>query len=224
VGAALVAFAWKRRRLTGSSMTAGLGFVARGLTGSCPAYAAAGIRTRSGDTREALAGRGGTRVRETITIDADAEELFDVWDMVENLPVFMSGVERVERLSNSKTRWTVEGPGGTRLTWDAEIINRVPGKLIAWRSLPDADVVSAGSVRFKPLGRGGTRVTVHLQYEPPLGKAGAWVAWMTGHDPGSMLREDLRRLKQLMEAGRRTDSARTQASKRRFRLLRSSPA
>lgn len=226
VGAALIAIAWKRRRLTGSVMTAGLGFLARGATGSCPAYSAAGIRTRSDDSRHVLSGSGGVRVRETVTIRANADELFDVWDSVDNLPVFMSDVERVERLSSRRTRWTVKGPGGVHFTWDAEIINRIEGRLIAWRSLPDADVVSAGSVRFKPLRRGGTEVTVHMQYDPPLGKAGALAAWMMGRDPAATLREDLRRLKQLMEAGeeRSADAAPDEDRPRRFRLLRKAMA
>ena len=58
--------------------------------------------------------------------------------------------------------------------WDAEIFNEMPNKLIAWRSLEGADVVSAGSVNFDHAGGGrGTRVTVHLQYSPPGGKVGA---------------------------------------------------
>jgi len=47
----------------------------------------------------------------------------------------------------------------------------------------------------------GTRVTVHLQYNPPGGKLGAAVAKMFGEEPNQTIREDLRRLKQLMEAG-----------------------
>jgi uncharacterized membrane protein len=42
---------------------------------------------------------------------------------------------------------------------------------------------------------------VHLQYEPPGGKVGAAIAWMLGHAPSQTIQEDLRRFKQLMEAG-----------------------
>ncbi len=47
----------------------------------------------------------------------------------------------------------------------------------------------------------GTRVTVHLQYNPPGGKLGAAVAKLFGEEPNQTIREDLRRFKQLMEAG-----------------------
>ena len=63
-------------------------------------------------------------------------------------------------------------------------------------------MVSAGSVRFRPAtGLRGTEVRVRLQYEPPAGKMGAAIAWLFGHDPAATIREDLRRFKQLMEAG-----------------------
>ena len=96
----------------------------------------------------------------------------------------------------------MKAPAGRTVQWDAEIINEIPGELIAWRTLAGADVVSAGSVRFIPLGAGrGTEVHVRLQYDPPAGKVGATVAWLLGHDPASAIREDLRRFKQIMETG-----------------------
>ena len=75
--------------------------------------------------------------------------------------------------------------------------------MLAWKSLPGGDVVSAGSVIFAPA-RGhdsGTQLTVTLQYEPPAGKFGKLVASAFGREPSQTIREALRRLKQLLEAG-----------------------
>src|SRR5258708_12799436 len=96
--------------------------------------------------------------------------------------------------------WRGRGPAGSVVEWDAEIFNEIPNKLIAWRSLEGADVVSAGSVNFdaEPGGR-GTRVTVHLQYSPPGGKVGAAIARLFGSDAETEIRDDLRRFKQLVE-------------------------
>jgi uncharacterized membrane protein len=44
-------------------------------------------------------------------------------------------------------------------------------------------------------------VRVELKYDPPMGKAGAWLATLLGEDPQSQVKEDLRRWKQVMEAG-----------------------
>ena len=63
-------------------------------------------------------------------------------------------------------------------------------------------MVSAGSVNFDEAGPGrGTRVRVRLQYSPPGGKVGAMIAKLMGRDPATEIREDLRRFKQLIEAG-----------------------
>ncbi len=64
-----------------------------------------------------------------------------------------------------------------------------------------SDVISAGSVRFKPAGEHATEVRVKLQYDPPAGKIGATVAWLLGEDPQHQIAEDLRRFKQMVETG-----------------------
>ncbi len=86
--------------------------------------------------------------------------------------------------------------------WDAEIINEKENEMIAWRSLEGADVDNAGSVHFEkaPNGR-GTVVKVSLKYDPPAGVIGAAVAKLFGEEPSQQIQEDLRRFKQLMEAG-----------------------
>jgi uncharacterized membrane protein len=74
--------------------------------------------------------------------------------------------------------------------------------LLSWKSVGDPDVVSAGSVRFKPAGGDhATEVCVKLQYDPPAGKLGATVAWLFGEDPQQQIAEDLRTFKQLLETG-----------------------
>ena len=89
-----------------------------------------------------------------------------------------------------------------KVEWDAEIINEVEDKVLGWRSLPGSEIITAGAVNFSTV-RGGrsTQVSVHLQYEPPARRAGALVATLFGRNPASMIREDLRHLKQLLEAG-----------------------
>jgi uncharacterized membrane protein len=62
-------------------------------------------------------------------------------------------------------------------------------------------VVSAGSVKFVPTGKGGTIVRVNLQYSPPAGAAGAVMAWLAGLSGGQSVREDLRRFKAMLESG-----------------------
>jgi uncharacterized membrane protein len=85
--------------------------------------------------------------------------------------------------------------------WDAAIHNEIEDQLIAWRSLPGADINNAGSVHFAPVGGGNqTEVRVVLSYEPPAGKLGVAVAKFLGEEPSKQVEDDLRRFKQVVEA------------------------
>ena len=95
----------------------------------------------------------------------------------------------------------MSGPAGLIVEWNAEIINERRPELIAWRSVGDSDVVSAGSVAFRRLPGHSTQVHVLLQYAPPAGRLGAAFASLAGAAPESMMREDLRRLKEWLESG-----------------------
>ena len=140
-----------------------------------------GLRSSSGSTRPAPAairgGRSAARaafnIEESVTINRPVHELYRFWRNFENLPQFMGHLESVERLTETMSRWRARGPAGYTAEWNAEIINEIPDKLIAWRSIEGSDVVSAGSVHFDDAGPGrGTRIRVRLQYSPPGGKVG----------------------------------------------------
>jgi uncharacterized membrane protein len=210
IGGAALAAAGVRRfvaedRPVGSLLTAaGAGLILRGATGHCNVYAATGINTAAAknDTRARLAGQAGINVEESVAIQQSAEELYVLWRDFECLPTIFPNLESVRHLGNGRSRWTAVGPAGRRVEWTAEIINEIPGRLIAWRTIDAADLVSAGSVHFTPLpGNRGTSVRVRLQYEPPGGRIGNALAWLLGKDPSHSLREGLRRFKQVIEAG-----------------------
>jgi uncharacterized membrane protein len=208
-GAAMAAYGLKRlkeERSTAGAVLAAAGsaLIYRSATGFCPVYAAAGINTADDrdDTREALGGSAGVHVEQAVTINRPPAELYEFWRRFDELPRFMDHLVSVRPADRRFSHWVAKAPAGRTVAWDAEVINDVPGELIGWRTLPGADVVSAGSVRFKPAPGGrGTEVHVHLQYAPPAGKAGATVAWLLGYEPSQTIREDLRRFKQLMETG-----------------------
>jgi uncharacterized membrane protein len=199
-GAALLMLAAKRpnvRRLAG---TTGAGLVARGLSGYCPVNATLGRNTRRNDTRVALGGSRGIHVRESIVIDRTAPFLFRFWRNFTNLPLFMEHLEDVRVLGPTRSVWTAKAPAGMRVKWEAEVINEIEDELIGWRSTENADVATAGSVRFVPIANGATEIIVRLQYEPPAGKLGSLVASVFGEEPSQQIRSDLRRLKMLLES------------------------
>lgn len=204
-GAALVTFGLRRRRLRGLLLPLGGGLIMRGLTGRCPVGRALGRnsarRQMVASPVASVAGGDGIKVERTVLIHRAPEEIWGFWRDFENLPRFMDHLESVRVLDELHSRWVARAPAGTRVEWDAEIHNEIPGELIAWRSLPGADVNNAGSVHFEPAGGNATRVRVVLSYEPPAGRLGAAVATLFGEEPAQQVEEDLRRLKQVLESG-----------------------
>ena len=184
-----------------ATLVAGAGLVAMGASGMCPFYAAPGRERLRDDPRRALSGSRGVTITESVTIQVSAGTLYDFWRDPSNLPRVMPYLVQVDRLDDQRSHWIARGPAGHTVEWDATIINDIPGELLAWQSLPGADVASAGSVRFRPLAPGGTQVDVRLQYAPPGGRLGASVAWLLGTSPAGQVREALRQLKQVLETG-----------------------
>jgi uncharacterized membrane protein len=201
-GAAMMAYAIgrsQRTRPAPAALATGAGLIGRGLAGYCPVSAVIGRKPR--DTRAALAGRRGIHVRTNIRINRAPHDVFRFWRNLSNLPQFMDHLVDVRELDATRSRWTAKGPAGTSVTWDAEIIHEIDGELIGWRSLSNADVATAGSVRFLPAPGGGTDVVVKLQYDPPAGAVGSWVASLFGEEPSQQIRSDLNRLKWVLESG-----------------------
>ena len=220
-GGVLAAYGLKRRGAPGGAAAiAGAALLYRGATGHCDLYQVLGVnrayRRANGktvrgegtgliadagsDTRARLGGRRGIHVEESVTINRPLSELYRFWRNFENLPLFMEHLESVSMREEGISHWAAKGPAGMRVEWDARIINEVDNKVIGWQSLEGSTISTAGSVNFDQ-GPHGTRVTVHLQYSPPGGKAGAAVARIFGEEPNQTIHEDLRRFKQLMEGG-----------------------
>lgn len=148
------------------------------------------------------ASRGPTKVKKAITVNKPADEVYAFWRDLENLPRFMTHLESVEAASETRSRWRAKAPLGRSVEWEAEVVEERPDELIAWRSLPGADVENSGSVRFAeaPGGR-GTEVVVELEWSPPLGGVGETLGKLLGEEPATQLGDDLRRFKQVIETG-----------------------
>ena len=144
----------------------------------------------------------GVHLETSIMINKSPEELYRFWRDFRNLPLFMQNLESVTEADDSHSHWIAKGIGGARVEWDAEVYNEIENELIAWRSLENADVVNAGSVRFeKASGGRGAIVRVAVNYNPPAGKLGSSFAHLLGAEPTQLIKTDLRRLKQMLETG-----------------------
>jgi uncharacterized membrane protein len=155
-----------------------------------------------GHREHTTSGRGRIHVKEQITLGRPPEELYRFWRDFQNLPVFMEHLQSVRVIDDRRSRWTARAPAGSSVEWEAEITEDRPNERISWRSTAEADVPNWGTVHFAPAPGGrGTEIHVELRYDPPGGKLGALVARLFGEEPGQQVKDDLRRLKQVMETG-----------------------
>jgi uncharacterized membrane protein len=201
-GALLVLFGVRRRSLPGALLAvAGGMMIQRGWTGHCSVYQAMGMNSNQDGAEPEEYFERGIHVEQSVTVQRSPEELFAYWRNFENLPRIMNHLESVTVQDGNRSHWVAKAPAGKTVEWDAEIINEEPNRVIAWRSLGNADVDNAGSVRFLEAPGGGTEVRVVIDYIPPAGRVGAFVAGLFGENPEQQIQDDLNRFKQQMETG-----------------------
>jgi uncharacterized membrane protein len=142
------------------------------------------------------------RLVKAITIRRQPQDVYRFWRDFRNFPSFVSHVGSVAVLDDRHSHWTVRGPAGRSVEWDAEITEDQPNEMIARRSLPGADVGNSGRVQFAPApGDCGSEVRVEMHYSPPGGELGAAVARLLGQEPRQQVQADLRKLTQVLETG-----------------------
>ena len=185
--------------LVGGGALAVLGLTRRSKAGFATA-AAGGLVAYAGSRvnaqpREIIA-------RSSVLVNCSPREAYQFWRDFENLPQFMRHLESVNVLDGNRSRWTAIGPVGTHISWYAEIVTDRQNELIAWRSLADSEIEVDGIVKFTAApGKRGTMISPIIVYTPPAGRLGHALARILGKDPGFLMRQDLRRLKALIEAG-----------------------
>jgi uncharacterized membrane protein len=204
-GAMLVLNGLMRRDLKGL-LLAGLGgaLVYRGTTAHCPMYETLGIDTAQPGRLAQRQASYATHVTKSFLIDRPAEVLYAYWRDFTNLPQFMTHLKSVRMKDDQRSHWVAAAPrlAGGEVEWDAEITADEPNSRIAWCSLPGGDVSHRGSIEFsRSFGDRGTVVRVDLEYHPPAGQLGKWVAKFFGEEPAQQIRDDLRNFKRIMEIG-----------------------
>jgi uncharacterized membrane protein len=206
LGTALLALALSHRRAPGAI---GLGLLGgylawRGAGGHCALYGALDTGTAGDEEEERLSAGAHDDVSNeaAVTIARPPDEVYAFLRRLENAPRFMAFIQSVQPLDGRRSHWAARMPAGQALEWDAEVLEDRPGELIAWRSLPEFLVRHAGAVRFRPAPGGrGTEVRLEIEYEPPGAPLSRALARLFGSAAEYVAEEDLRRLKQILEAG-----------------------
>lgn len=214
-GAGLALLGVRQKGVAGALLgAAGAALIARGASGHCPVYGAAGIdtserqRTRRGRPAEADADAG-VSVHASITVSRPPEQAYAVWRDFTNAPKYMDRIAQVEILDETRSRWTATGPMGRSWTWESQVVEDSPGELIAWESLPGSELPNRGWVQFLPAGNDGRHAEIRyfVEFDPPGGVIGEAIAHAFHDAPREMIRGDLRRFRSLLETAHPAPSA-----------------
>lgn len=179
---ALVAYGLTRRSKTGTVLAAAGGLLA---------FKAAQAPSSGADNTEAV-----------FLVNASPEQAYRLWRNFAGLPRFMAHLKSVRELDDRRSEWVALGPGQREIRWNAEITEDRANQRIAWRSLPGSQVHTSGSVNFRPDPQGrGTFISAKVNYGLPGGSVTSGLAALFGKNPEFVVREDVRRFKQLLESG-----------------------
>ncbi|HKW19095.1 MAG TPA: SRPBCC family protein [Terriglobales bacterium] len=140
------------------------------------------------------------RVRVGFTIAKPPQEVYDFVRNTENWASGLRGI-RFELAGDGGLTMRLGDGNGLALTSQIEVTDEKPGEYIAWAS--DAKMIEhRGVVHFKKApGDRGTELSVALEYKAPTGPLSRVAAKFAGLDPEQLVREGIRQIKQLMEAG-----------------------
>jgi uncharacterized membrane protein len=137
-----------------------------------------------------------------VEIDAPAQACYDWWRTFTRLPEIFPDVQsvRAKDTDETVTVWTVSGPMGKSLSWEARVVEDSPPHKIAWSTIDsaDPDVRNSGVVRFDDKGNGRTGAEISLEYDPPAGKLGEAVASLFA-DPQAKVDRAAEHFKAVME-------------------------
>ncbi|MEV8093169.1 SRPBCC family protein [Kitasatospora sp. NPDC085879] len=104
------------------------------------------------------------RVEQSVQVGVPVPVAYRQWTRVEEFPLFVRGVLRVERPESGLTRWTVRTGGAIR-EFDARVTERIEDERIAWASVT-GDLRQTGVVTFHRLDERRTTVMLQLDVRP----------------------------------------------------------
>lgn len=193
-GGLLLLRAINRKKGFGWLQALGAGYMLyRGYTGHCPLYTALDKPKLDNPVKN-------LNIRVSLFINKPRKDVYAYWRNLENLPLFMSHLEKVTNLTDDTSHWKVKLPGNiASLEWNARIVKEEPGELIAWQSLSDSTIQNAGKVTFRDAGRKATEMEVVISYIAPLGLAGNAVMQLFNNKVEQVIEADILHFKNHFE-------------------------
>jgi uncharacterized membrane protein len=149
----------------------------------------------------------------SVFVDADPQTAWDYVSNYQNFDQFMPNVKEVKMIQGDTSEWHLSGPLGIPVSWQAiTSVQKAPSHL-AWHSVKGS-IDTKGFIKIEPansstgsvgntlgaMNAQGSRITVHMEYTPPLGAVGEAFASLF-KDPQKMLEAGLEKLADLLSSG-----------------------
>ena len=104
--------------------------------------------------------------RRSIVVKVPVQRAYQQWARVEDLPKFITPLQKVRRIDGTQFSYTWH-PDGEERQGVFQIVLQIPGRRIAWRTLSNAFM--SGIVSFEPRSERETEVTLKIRsvFDPP---------------------------------------------------------
>jgi len=145
------------------------------------------------------------KIEGSVTIRRPVIEVFAFYRDFKNLPTFLGDVMSIEDTGPATSRWTIQGPLGIRAHWTVRVTEEHTNELIRYETGSAPGLRTSWEIYFATPREGETEVREVMK--APLGRLGRAALALIGKFPAEEVASNLRRLKQVMETGKVTDTS-----------------
>jgi uncharacterized membrane protein len=147
-----------------------------------------------------------------VIIQRPIEQVFAFYRDPANMPSFLGDVMASEVLDPATFRWTIQGPLGIRVHSTMRVTEERTNELIRYETVGTPGLAAQWEISFAAGSTTG-ETEVRSKMKTPLGKLGIAALALLGKYPAEEQSANLRRLKQILETGRVTDTSYAVAGK-----------
>jgi uncharacterized membrane protein len=147
-----------------------------------------------------------------VTIQRPIDDVFRFYRDFRNLPRFLGDVTAIEPLDRATYRWTIQGPLGVQLKWKVKVTEEDANESIRYETVTSPGLRTYWQIHFAQ-GSDAGQTEVREVMRTPLGRVGRAALALIGKFPAEEVTANLRRLKEVMETGRVSDTSYAVAGK-----------
>jgi len=141
-----------------------------------------------------------------ITIKRPVEKVFEFYRDFKNFPRFLGDVVAVDESGPATSRWTIDGPLGIQAHWTIRLTEERRNELIRYETVSSPVLKTSWEVYFAT-GSAASETDVREVMKAPLGRLGRAALALIGKFPTEEQSSNLRRLKEVLETGRVSDTS-----------------